>query len=319
MAKIEPSSGPRQADVVLTPDGSYLTPPHVFCPSCRNGVEATAEKIDAYFDAQGVSCPNCSANLDWWETVLDSMREGFAGSYVPLAAIGANMLAFPIELRPDSEFLLRVSDHGVPDDAHVLEIWYTPQGKGLFPIEIHGNRPARDRVPREVNLYPRPSPPGETPVPTTVMVVVLWVDISQEHELWRQLVIAFESFAAGRLSAAILPANVAVEARLFRIVAEILEKTASRDRVERFLKDGASYGHQLNVLLPALVHGHPVPAMADHIRGSLNRLRKLRNDLAHSAKFTIEPDRDEVATVLCAALFGFRYLGLVEKSLALSQ
>jgi hypothetical protein len=73
----------------------------------------------------------------------------------------------------------------------------------------------------------------------------------------------------------------------------------------------ATYGHQLNVILPALLRSSTAPQLPIAIRGLLNRLRELRHQMAHEGRLEEDLDRYEAAELLCAALFGFRYVSLV--------
>ena len=50
----------------------------------------------------------------------------------------------------------------------------------------------------------------------------------------------------------------------------------------------------------------------DDIRGQLNRLRDFRNQIAHHGTTDSPLQKEDTAEVLCAALFGFRYIRLIE-------
>ncbi len=117
----------------------------------------------------------------------------------------------------------------------------------------------------------------------------------------------------------ILPANVAVESTLSRLLTDFLENTVSKKRAEDFLTNAATYSHQLNVLLPALVKNTSVPLLPDEIRGKLNRLRELRHEMAHKGFIDQILTKDETAECLCAALFGFHYLNLIRPRLIGSE
>jgi hypothetical protein len=45
--------------------------------------------------------------------------------------------------------------------------------------------------------------------------------------------------------------------------------------------NGATYGNQLNIILPEILFSLKLPTLNDLIRGKLNRLKDLRNLLAH--------------------------------------
>lgn len=275
---------------------------------------ACQERIDDYFLRRPIECQNssCGQSVDWWRAAVETACGEMANPILWFALIGAHIVAFPIELTPGTEYNLAFADHGVPDSAKILVVGYTPHGGSLFPVEIHGNIPQRHLIPSVVRLYPRPFTPDTTPGPTKVMVMVQWVEARHAGDLWQQLVSAFEALAVGKFSEAIIPAHIAVEARLNRLMSRLLEGVASRERVDRFLADAATYSHQLNVLLPALLEGRQVPRLPEHIRGLLNRLRSLRNDLVHDGYLSDTLDSRSVAELLCAALFSFHYLRLAE-------
>jgi hypothetical protein len=55
------------------------------------------------------------------------------------------------------------------------------------------------------------------------------------------------------------------------------------------------------------------PQLPDHIRGSLNRLRGLRNRVAHGGMPETPIPRSDAAECLCAAFFGVEYVRVVEQ------
>lgn len=173
-----------------------------------------------------------------------------------------------------------------------------------------GNQPNRHIIPPALTLYPMPYREEEASE-TVILASVTWVPRSPGDEAWRNLIDAFHAYAGRRYEAAIVPANVAVESRLSQLLGTFLGRVAGKDRVEAFLETGATYSYQLNVVLPALLSFTKAPQLPAHIRGSLNRLRDLRNDLAHEGHLESPLERDDVARLLCAALFGFHYLNLV--------
>ena len=84
-----------------------------------------------------------------------------------------------------------------------------------------------------------------------------------------------------------------------------------KKRIDDFLNNGATYSHHLNVLLPSLIGFIKAPELPAHIRGELNHLRDLRNQMAHEGKPEKEITPDEMAKCLCGALFPFHYLNIV--------
>lgn len=281
------------------------------CAHCGQPNYIQDKIFDEYFSEKKEIClnSNCKQSFDWWEAILKAIRENFF-LVQALAPIGAQLTIFPIILRPEEIEKITFSDHGIPPDAEILQVNYFRTAGNLSPLEIHGNTPQRHIIPQKIQLYPRPFP-LEIPQESTVNVTVTWIHHTSDDESWHNLVRAFRDYVDGRYEAAVIPANVAVESILSRTMAEFLKKNASRDNVERFLEDGAKYGHQLNVLLPNILSFTKAPPLPEHIRGGLNRLRKLRNQLAHEGKLSEKLKKDEVAELLCASLFGFHYLKLI--------
>jgi len=105
-------------------------------------------------------------------------------------------------------------------------------------------------------------------------------DAGLDDAAWPNLVTAFSHYV-GNYEASLIPANVAVEARLFRFLEHNLTRVAANETIERFLTVHATYSHQLNVLLPLLVSHLGAPELSSDLRGRLNRLNSLRNDAAH--------------------------------------
>lgn len=288
--------------------------PWVRCPRCGAPMTIQDAYTVAYFDKAPVRCPACSAELDWWATILREVRENFMMNQA-FGPVGAQSVVFRIALRPGERTQYKLSDHGLPPDARILYVNYTPEGP-LFPVELHGNVPTRRAVRNETTLWPVPPLNPADARPTEVNVLVSWVPHSQLDASWGSLVDAFEAYASGTYHSTVVPANVAVEAALSVFLFEYLGRYAASDSVKRFLDDAATYSHQLNVVLPLVSAQGGAPGLPDHIRGHLNRLRRLRNQIAHDGKPETSLSQAETAELLCAALFGFRYVGLVQSRLA---
>lgn len=295
-------------------DGAIHVSPCVTCVHCNAMVPIPDRIVAKYFQGVQTPCPNCEKLLDWWDTILETIRTNFM-LVQALMPIGAQWTLFTITLRPDCHTKLKFADHGIPSDARILHVNYTPVGGGLFPVETDWSVQRRHLIAPVINLYPVPfpvPPPGVEPrTETQINVMVTWISHTTDDEAWQNLTDAFEAYALSRYEAAIIPANTAVESTIRRVLGAFLERIVSRKRVRSFLQDGATYSHQLNVLLPALLSLTDAPHLPDHIRGALNRLRDLRNQLAHSGVLETPLEQDDAAKCLCAALFGFHYLNLI--------
>ena len=139
-------------------------------------------------------------------------------------------------------------------------------------------------------------------------VFVTWVQTSPDDAAWTNLVTAFSYYVGANYEASLIPANVAVEAKLFQFLERNLERVASNETVEEFLTMHATYSHQLNVLLPLVVNHLGAIPLNRELRGKLNRLNRLRNDVAHRGRCSPALSKDECAELVTASLIGFRYL-----------
>ena len=292
--------------------------PRIRCTNCNASLPSTAHHIDLYLRGQNPTCPDCGKILDWWIVVLREIRDNFMFNQA-FAPIGATSTIFKVKLKPGEPTHYKFTDHGISSDAKVLYVNYTPNAparNALFPLEVHGNIPTRRRIADEVTLFPMPLGEGSTHVETEVTVYATWIPHTADDNAWLSLVDAFEAYAADRYEAAIVPANVAVESTLSRFLAEYISQYASRKRIDEFLLDAATYTHQLNIIMPLVASLGGLPKLPDAIRGRLNRLRYLRNQIAHHGSTVTPLAKEDVAEVLCAALFGFRYIRLIEAEYA---
>jgi len=291
--------------------------PWARCPGCGHPIQIEDKYVIDYFNSRPILCTNCQRSLDWWATVCREIEDNFMYNQA-FAFIGARTLLFQLVLRGGQRTIYRFSDYGIPPDAKVLYVNYTshtPDGRGYFPVEIHGNVPTRRFFMNEVALYPIPVGSGEPLPDSEVNVMVSWVPRTADDESWESLVDAFEAYGNARYPSMIVPANVAVESAMSRLLTSYLERFVSKKRTEDFLENAATYAHQLNVLLPVLGSLNGLPLIPDHVRGALNRLRDLRNDLAHAGALEQPLDHRGAAELLCGALFGFHYVRHIQQHL----
>lgn len=226
--------------------------------------------------------------------------------------VGAQTTSFTMPLRPGIRAKYRLSEKGIPPEAKVLHVNYSPNTCGganpVFPLEWHGNVPTRRFVSDEVILHPVPVTDGEPPTESKLGVMITWVPHGAADHSWQSLFDAFEEFVAGRYASIVVPANVAVESSLFPVLTRLIDQFVGKKRTDEFLSSAATYSHQLNVVLPLIVELRGLPRLPKHITGLLNRLRSLRNELAHSGGTRTPLDRKDAAQLLAAALFGFHYV-----------
>lgn len=277
-------------------------------PKCTNGIPISDNRTIQYFNKRDIICSECGEKLDWWNFNLNMIKQNFLFSQT-FYAIGAKTTYFEITMNPDEIAKIKFEEHGLPKSARLLSIGYTIKGS-LWPLEIHGNCPQRHFVPREVHLYPRPLPNQEIR-PSKVSISFVWIPDAEEDESWQNLCDAFEAYGNKKFKSSIVPANVAVEAQLIKVLQTALQESCPRKKIRSFLKS-SSYYNQLNVVLPSLLIPKKFPLIPDHILEFLNKLRTTRNDIAHEGYLDHPLTVDDTASMLCAALFGFRYMQYIE-------
>jgi hypothetical protein len=286
--------------------------PNFHCPHCRAPNPITPTAANAYFASASWGCSECNKPVDWWDTVVATIENNFMYTHA-FGFVGAQTTICTFELQPHRTSTVNFGDFGVPEDARVLAVNYTPAGP-LFPLQWHSNQlidgqrmwgSAGER--HTINLWPA-SPRNQDSAETEVNCAITWVVSPPDEPSMSSLVDAFAAYATRRFSDAIIPANTAVEATTTKALNEYLSKLASRGRVEEFLNDQATYGSQLNVLLPVLARLNECPTIPETVRGQLNRLRKLRNDLAHSGCLENALSHAETARLLAGATLGIAYV-----------
>lgn len=245
-------------------------PPWVQCPERGQPIQIEDRLVTGYFSGKPVLCANNHKVEDWWKTACREIERNFMLNQA-FAFIGAQTIIFRLDLQPGKRTSYRFSDYGIPRDAKVLYVNYSPQGGGLFPVEMHGNVPTRKFFTDEVVIFPAPFEGDNLAIETEVIVMVSWVPRTADDESWQNLTDAFEYYAQNQYSSMIVPANVAVETAISRLLTPFLEQYAPKKRVENFLETAATYSHQLNVLLPLITSLLNHPALPALVLEKLNR------------------------------------------------
>lgn len=299
------------------PGQTYRTEPWLVCLSCNAPIPARLENIRLYFSGTNLACPKCHTINDTWNTYLEAINENFMAN-AAYGAIGASGTIIRETLKRDQPLEITFEDHGIPSGARILQIIYASVGK-LVAVELHGNlSTGRRRSHDKVILWPRPlgdDPPNEA----ILNIFITWIDEDRDTESILHLADACEAFSHDRYSEAVIPANISVEVETSRLISDVLSRSSSRERVSQFLSNQATYSGQLNILLPFIAQTHNKQVLPDAIVGHLNRLRKLRNEIAHQGALSSSIDKRNASEIICSALFGFAYMGWLRNELQLDE
>jgi hypothetical protein len=292
------------------------------CPNCRSGIRTRdvtdPDVILSFLANGGLPCWACGGAIDLWNIVLRHIKEG--SPFLLFSVLHARESIFSFQITKDRITKVTLSDHGIPRDATILDLNLTPSGGelgALFPSLLTGNNPLKFKAQIQNEIHLAAVPLGTSvPDETTVNAFVAWLPNAPEVPVWESLVEAYKAFSAGHFEEVVLPANVALETKLQRLLLTGLKVSVPSLKVlKRFLQEAATYHYQLNVILPILCNLSGLPTLSDEIRGALNRLRQDRNSLVHRGQLERSFQQGEAAEALAAALIGFRYLDAVAERL----
>jgi hypothetical protein len=287
------------------------------CSECDSAIQFSEIPL-GYFKGESEPCPKCGRSFDWWKSVFRQIKENYFNTEV-LHLIGAQTTFLEIVLERSDVTKVDLRDHGIPTNAKILSTDYTPQTEMWYPTEILGNSNFKYRRERFVSpvleLYPWPAPlapPGPVKAEPRMVIRAVWVIPQGNDETWKNMFEALVYFVHDEHESVIVPANTAVECALGKLLGDWLTGIVSKERSKNFLTDAATYGHQLNVLLPALMTCLNGPVLSSDIRGLLNRLKGFRNEIVHDGRPSRQLSKDDCAEMLCAALFALNYVRVIK-------
>jgi hypothetical protein len=280
--------------------------PSINCPHCQKQIEVPTNVIGKYINDEDTCCPLCLAEIDWWNAILKLIRMNSSLGHSSMP-IGAQFTLFVVKMTHEDIVKIKFSDFGLPDNLVILGVNITPQGPGVIVTLEWPEYYIQNQTLSYLRLYgnKRENYPSEI---TDVAITVSWIYHSFDNEAWKHIMEAFRHYQKNNFLSSIIPANIAFESILLRFLTSAFEKIVTKEHVKSFLSDGATYSHQLNVLLPFIARLTNTKVLLEHVRGHLNRLRRIRNELVHSGNVECPLSEDDVAQLLCSVLFGFHYI-----------
>lgn len=290
----------------------------IACPHCRAPNSPVISALfTAYFAKIPLPCPQCGKPIDWWQTLHDAALDHFmlTGAF---HLLGSTTTIVQVEVPVGKVITVDLVAAGVDPKAELLSINFTGQGGGVLPLRVHGNVPRHDPTDKKIIVYGAALGTAGSD-PPKVSVAATWIVTSNDELPFRSLVAAFREYDLGRYDAAVVPANVAVEASIGRAVFDWMLSFSNKKRAKEFLSNAATYSYQINELLPVICHTTGVPVMPDDLRGRLNRLRSHRNDVAHRGAPETPISKNIAAEFVTAAVFGFHYAHLLHAEVLRAQ
>lgn len=285
------------------------------CLKCRHTQPPLNVMTPLYFEGKEIRCRNdeCKKPLDLWKATLDFI----GGEGIPtilLVSVGALETVFDITLKAGTTKEIDLTQYNIPEDATLLGIDFTSQGADCFPLLMHFDHVPLRSLKTKFHVYGLQTSDGDED--GSISVNVAWVRKGEDTISWSYLLEAFEAMASHRWRSVILPAYAAFEISLSPLVVAGLTKHVSKTVVESFTHEKSfSSSTALNVLLPILCKEARLPLLPDVIRGYLNKLRGLRNDMVHEGVENTAVSQEDAGESLCASVFGLEYLRFIRPRL----
>jgi hypothetical protein len=283
------------------------------CQHCRFTLPTLEKLACEYFEGKEIRCRECQNPVDVWECTLAEMRRPYSASFA-MISLGAKQTGFLFDLAAGEAREIDLSKCGIPEEATILDLIFTPQGGNCLPLMVHANRALIRTVGTKFWVYGRPMVESTAP-PGKISMLVIWAHKSQESHSWLYLLDAFEALAAQRWWNVILPAYVAFEISLMPLVRASLERHVSKQKLDAMTPNDMSSSSAFNVMLPVLCDAEQVPRLPEEISAHINSLRKLRNEIVHVGVSKATVDEKTAGEMLCAAVFGLEYLQYVRPRL----
>ncbi|THV41936.1 hypothetical protein [Glycomyces buryatensis] len=288
----------------------------LICPECGIAqLVPSRQDFVGYFESRDWGCVNCAYKVDLWGLLLRWVRN--ENPLIPgILALGiGRQLIISKQMHPNTDLQVLFEDHGVPEGATILDVVLTPvglsaTGPNLWPAlrtqRLHLNHVAHHLSIHPVELKELQGFDSNDPNINQLNILVIWMPPPSEPEE-EPFFSAAKAFTIGDFRGSIIPAQIAVELKINRILSEHYGRFGSKRDVASFLTNGATYGHQLRFLIPSLLKLVGAPQMPEKVEIGLRSLQSCRNKVGHQH---LKVSRDEAAEMILAAKFGYEYLNI---------
>jgi hypothetical protein len=279
------------------------------CLKCRYALPPLVDVAPIFFQNGFVACEKCGESVNLWQATL-AVAQSMPVLSWSISSLGATNTNFLKQVETGVIYTIDLTEYGAGKDARILSINYTGQGGpdgAVSAVEWHGNTPVRRFMGTAVRYLGVPLGEGKLPRAGKVAISVTWIR-GEESDAWPYLMGAFEAASAGDYSPALVFAQSAVEISMMPLIAKRLELRVAATRVKDFMNGDLTYGHALNIILPYFCGELGVRDMPAEVRGSLNKLRKQRNEIIHRGVKSSSIPTSDVAEAMAAAAFGFEFM-----------
>jgi hypothetical protein len=228
-----------------------------------------------------------------------------------LESLGAEVTYVDFPLEVGQTVTIDFAEYGIPKGATILSVDWCSMNGNCMPAELVPGAASvnyKYMVTEVVGVLSRIASPPESSV---VQARITWIFESNPTPDWLHLRDGFRAYSQERYREFIIASSSVVEVSCFRLLSVVLEKTLGKDKLSRFLRD-ITFSTAMNVIVPIISSYERFPLLPDHIRGLLNRLRSLRNEVIHEGTLSAMTTR-ETQELLCATCFGHQYFALLTR------
>lgn len=291
------------------------------CDKCGNQIEFIGDPFKLYFKEEYPKCNSCDNSYNYFREMNNNFSDFTMNPFLT-NLLGVKMSIGSIEITEGIFSELDFTKLGVPENADIISVNYTPEGKsGIFPLEFHGNSPSylRRYYDNKVGIFPIKLFEESEENNTKLNIFILWTHNASIAS--KNLIEAFIFHRENELEKFVIFANVAVEETLEKFLYNYLVKNdqikVKKKKIKKFLEDSLSYYDQLNVLLPFLtgLSNSVYKPLNNEIIANLNYLRKLRNKMVHTGKLETPLSMEDGKPLLMSSLFMLIYLDYVSKDI----
>ena len=172
-----------------------------------------------------------------------------------------------------------------------LDIHFSPQGCGFFPLMLHSNNPRHRLIEKNsIAFYPTEEQEdipelqlGVNCQSKKLAILVQWVqemnDISDMN-----LLNAIHNFIDNNQIEFIMNCNRAIEIIVYEICLKEFKKTGKEEDVKNFLKSGVTYGCQIKYLINLIFKSNNLVQIDKSILNKAVTIKNKRDNIAHEGK-----------------------------------
>jgi hypothetical protein len=277
------------------------------CAKCGLLLDDDRQMHRETFDGKVVTCRQCGNAIVLWNVarkLIDRVSAHFGTHYL---LAGCTQSVGTVIPTPNE--LMLVDLEALVGNGSLLQVDYLCLGEVPvialpWPVaELLPKRPVRS-----ANFFAYC--PVDTDIGNTKIQISCWYaqEELRARTSTRLMIDAFRDYRAEQFDRMVVAANTCMETLCNAFLREVLDSTGiGGDGIRRFLTDGATYGHQLSVVLPMVTRlsGRAIPE--ERVMSGLRKLNKLRNKVVHEGKVLGTEESDMLGETLTAAYCGFKY------------